>query len=197
MDVDPPAEARPAEPTADAPDTATSPSSGGLAVRVPNRFRPEPIAPPPRWYGWQTLLADGAGVALLTSYAVLTGATNIASGPRFFGFFVPGALTLGLGTPILHAQHGAFDRAAASGLARLLGVPLLMLGTVIASGPKLDLDWPGSPRAASAPGGSGPSLAAPLVVGGIAAAGIVTLDAFFAWSAPPPPSPSTVRVGIR
>lgn len=186
MDVDPPAEARPAEPTADAPDTATSPSSGGLAVRVPNRFRPEPIAPPPRWYGWQTLLADGAGVALLVVGAGLVRLPALRQCDLYC--YMPGAVTFGLGTPVLHGRHDAGGRAVASGLARMLGVPVLMLGAALVQVAQSRChSSPLAPVACTPPDDSGSNPTVPLLVGGIAGAGISALDAVFAWSTSPPP----------
>ncbi len=195
MDADPPAETRLADPPPDYPSEDTPPTpgaSGGVAVRMPNRFRPEPIPPPARWYGWQTLLADGAAIALLGSYTVLSATTTISSDTRLFGLLAPGALAWGLGTPVLHARHRAFDRAAASGLARMIGLPLLMLGTVVASGPKIDTSWPGDTIANPTHEDLRPGYVTPLVVGGMAAAGIVALDAVFAWT-----SPHDVTVGSR
>lgn len=193
MDVDLPAETRLADLPPDHPEEDTPPksaASGGIAVRVPDRFRPEPIPPTLRWYGWQTLLADAAGVALLSAGVGMARIPGVRDYDLYC--YVPGAVMLGLGTPVLHARNGAIDRAAASGLARMVGIPAVVLSTVlfqVSQAPSAATPFDGT-----APARRGPSsdIVAPLVVGGIAVAGISALDAIFAWSAPPPP-----RVGAR
>ena len=199
MDIEPPAETRPAEaPAEGAPaDDEPTRSPQGLALRMPSTSRLEPITPPQRWYGWQTLLADAAGVALLAGATGLAYGTSIDTQTKYYAF-VPGAVALGLGAPVLHARHGAIDRAAASGLARMLGVPVLMAGTwLFGASQNRCNSSPLTPIACPPGSEEGSRLETPLLVGGIALAGISALDAIFAWSAPPPPAPSIVRVGIR
>src|SRR5438477_196348 len=71
---------------------------------------PEPSAPASdatRWYGWQTLLADGAPVALLVAAEItIAGAGGDQSKCSACGIlFAPSLATYLAGAPLVHAAH--------------------------------------------------------------------------------------------
>ena len=95
-----------------APGAVEAPANGETATRASDGARPERY-----WYGWQSLLVDGASLAL----------------------FIPGALTkqdpvwlsallvFSLGGPIVHWAHGNIGRGFGSLGIRVITAPLLML----------------------------------------------------------------------
>ncbi len=91
----------------------------------------EPVRPRRRWYGWQTLSADGAALLLALSAVGLSQGssadTTALSVPALLGYeFAPG---------VIHFAHGNPGRAFASMGVRL-GVPLAaaFVGATAASG---------------------------------------------------------------
>ncbi|HEU4407671.1 MAG TPA: hypothetical protein VFS43_20570 [Polyangiaceae bacterium] len=102
------------------------PSADQKEVVVPP-LRPAPPPPPPapaerRWYGWQTLAADGASIALIA-----VGSSSDAS-----GLAVVGSLGLFLASPSVHWAHGHLGKGFASlglraGPTALLGVGLVVV----------------------------------------------------------------------
>ena len=73
------------------------------------------------WYGWQTLVVDGASLALGTAAIGLSGSSS--SGSEVGN--VAGVLTVSalvLGGPIVHAAHGNWEKAGGS-LGLRLGAP--------------------------------------------------------------------------
>jgi len=108
-----PASAAADEPTVQGPAPAVAPSSASSVD--------------PAWYGWQTLIADTADIALLlvalkTSDSSSTGAA-VALGA--VGFIVP--------APAIHLAHGQSVRAGISFGLRL-GLPLLLGGVGMITG---------------------------------------------------------------
>jgi hypothetical protein len=98
---------------------------GSLLAFTPLAARAEPPAPsdPPsasveapkprrEWYGWQTLLADGASFGLV-----------IAGTHSGGGLLVAGGTSYALAAPLIHAAH-ANDGAAGISVALRLGLPL-------------------------------------------------------------------------
>lgn len=77
---------------------------------------------PWRWYRWQALVTDGAGVALFAA----SGAASAHSQREATGLIYAGAATLVVGGPIVHAAHGRWGAAAGS-LALRVGLPALAL----------------------------------------------------------------------
>jgi hypothetical protein len=97
-----------------APDP-DAPSSIGAA--------PSPPAPPEvRWYGWQTLVADGGAVALFGLAAGFAGGNGNATTVAAAGLIGLGAYLAG--GPIIHAAHGHPGKAGVS-LALRVGLPVL------------------------------------------------------------------------
>jgi hypothetical protein len=92
------------------------------------------VEQPERWYGWQTLAADGGAVFLfLSSLALLDGGDDGASTVvawTSLGVYV-------LGGPVVHGFHGHAGKAAGS-LGIRVGAPLVggILGAGILSGCK-------------------------------------------------------------
>lgn len=72
---------------------------------LPAASRPEPH-PTLRWYGYQTLLADGAALAL-----AIPAVTSPWGSATQQGFGVASGITYGLGGPIVHLAHGHLDKA--------------------------------------------------------------------------------------
>ena len=72
------------------------------------------------WYGWQTLVTDGAGVSLFVASAAASAHSQRAATGLVYG----GAATLVLGGPVVHAAHGRWGAAAGS-LALRVGLPAL------------------------------------------------------------------------
>lgn len=100
---------------AEEPDSTSPPPA---SVPPPQSSRPA-VGPDgaeaaTEWYGWQTLLADGAAV----TFTVMA-----AKEPDSTPFLMASAGTYLLGGPIVHAAHGNWGRAAGS-LGLRLGLPL-------------------------------------------------------------------------
>ena len=97
---------------------------------VPNRARPGRIG---TWYGWQTLLVDGAGLAAGTAMAL---AADYQGDPELRVHFPAYAVAIGplltgmLGTPIVHFAHGEWRTALADIGVRWLGVPLVSVAGI-------------------------------------------------------------------
>jgi hypothetical protein len=78
-------------------------------------------------YGGQTLLADGASLALVTVGAILPRGSTVDAVCQDTGFF--GYL---LATPVIHAAHRRWDMFGLSLGMRVLGIPLVsLLGAVV------------------------------------------------------------------
>jgi hypothetical protein len=73
--------------------------------------RPEPK---PRWYGWQTLIADGASFALLF-------AGGVSDSQEVMGLSV---VSFALASPMIHVAHGNPGRTAISAALRI-GLPAM------------------------------------------------------------------------
>ena len=84
-------------------------------------LRPQVV---PRWYGWQTLLADGASASALLLAGVAYGA-NMEELGGFLALSSVGGYVLG--APIVHASKGNWGRAGGS-LAVRVGAPILLGG---------------------------------------------------------------------
>jgi hypothetical protein len=88
-------------------------------------------APPPEptrtWYGWQTLLADGASLGL-----ILVSASG--HGESLQGFTVAGVLGYFFAPPIVHWAHGNASNGFASLGIRAGGALLVVVGAVGAYG---------------------------------------------------------------
>ena len=82
------------------------------------------------WYGWQTLIADGAALTLFVGGAALS---DTGSGGRTAAILplALGGSAFFLGTPTIHATHGNWGTAAGS---LGLRVALPLLGTEIGAG---------------------------------------------------------------
>lgn len=75
-------------------------------------------APIKHWYGWQTLIADGASLIVVPLGAAAAGSPEVAAGAFIGGYL--------LAAPIIHFAHGRPGIGAAS-LGLRLGMPLLGL----------------------------------------------------------------------
>ncbi len=75
------------------------------------------------WYGWQTLLVDLSGVALLVGGA--------AADEEMFA--IAGLAVIGLGSPIVHFAHQNSSAAVISFAIRATSIGLLFLGVVLIS----------------------------------------------------------------
>lgn len=109
-----------------------SPGAGGevLAPRGPSASAEHPgfdsggdYKPRRRWYGWQTLIVDGALSLALIAVAARSDSEN--TGPWLTGISVPYCA----GPPIIHLAHGHGGKAALSLAMRVVG-PLLIAGAV-------------------------------------------------------------------
>ena len=92
-----------------------------------------------RWYGWQTLLTDGAAVALVALTAV-PGASNT----QVTALGVTSALVYGFGGPFVHAARGRWNAALKSlglrvGLGLAGGVIGGLIGAAGCSNPSRDV----------------------------------------------------------
>jgi hypothetical protein len=99
---------------------------------------PTPAPPAGAWYGWQTLMIDGASVGLTALLA--TQSQGSAAGVALAGGYLAGA-------PIVHLSHHNTAGAGKSLLLRLavpLGVGLVGLGVGLATEPSGDYGflWP-------------------------------------------------------
>jgi hypothetical protein len=110
-------------PIAHADDTApseSSPAGSDVATAKPEQ--------PRRWYGWQTLLVDGASLAVLTAAGLSLNeshdywSSNAAVYPGLAGYT--------LGPPIVHAARDHWGKAGASFGVRAASLGLLTLGVV-------------------------------------------------------------------
>jgi hypothetical protein len=104
-------------------------SSGAQYESAESRRRSAQVTPAPteRWYGWQTLAADGAGIGLLiySGSAAFEGTLPIVAGTLGVG-------TLLLGAPAIHAAHGRWGTGALS-LGLRIALPLVGVGIAGAS----------------------------------------------------------------
>ncbi len=91
--------------------TAFGVLSACLGLSLARVARADDAAAPRRWYGWQTLVTDGAGVVLIAASSVPEGhhSYRVAS-----GLVGAGLTTLVLGAPVVHAAHGRWGAAAGS-----------------------------------------------------------------------------------
>lgn len=81
-----------------------------VSVAIASAGRAEETSSETRWYGWQIILADAVGVALVAGGAKLSSALAIAGG----------VTTLALGSPLIHAAHHAPRDAGVSFLVRVV-----------------------------------------------------------------------------
>lgn len=86
---------------------------------------------PSRWYGWQTLAADGGAAVLVLSAVSFDQRPGSPSTALAFGALG----TYALGGPIIHLVHQNYGRSAAS-LGMRVGGPILLAvtGAVVACG---------------------------------------------------------------
>lgn len=111
-------------------------------------------------YAEQTLLADGASVALVVTGALVSGSNNDAGA----ALSVVGVGGFGLASPIIHAAHGRWDRAGISLAMRVLGVPLAGATGALVGAAAWHDSLPGDERGYSSLRG--------LVVGGLVGFGV-------------------------
>ncbi|HET7538658.1 MAG TPA: hypothetical protein VFK05_02265 [Polyangiaceae bacterium] len=139
---------------------------------------PATSAAPPRetwrWYGWQTLAADGvAGAIFLVAYAD-------DHNPALFGL---SGVSFALGAPAIHVAHGRWAVAMGSLGLRILGP---CVGAVIGAGADV--------RASQDAAGGGDTHGKWTAVGaGLGGVVVSAIDAAILahdphWSRPPPPS---------
>lgn len=86
-----------------------------------------------RWYGWQILLVDAAGLGAMTGGGVALARTNSAIGA---GFFYGGVVVSHFGGPVVHAIHGSHapkgeDTLWKSGLSYGMRVLLPVTGLLV------------------------------------------------------------------
>jgi hypothetical protein len=117
----PKAESPPTAAPSPSPSAQTEPAS--VETSVPSVPSEEPKEPPPRWYGWQALITDGAALGAF-AFVPVFGNRLIASVPIFF-----------LGTPIVHLANGR-PLVSLLSVAMRAGVPIGMaqLGSVFRGG---------------------------------------------------------------
>jgi hypothetical protein len=127
----PPGEAAPAS----APVASSRPAlmPDDEASGLPSSSPPAAVPPERRWYGWQTMIVDGVVIAVSAPIAMR--ACDVMD--RYYedgvvqsqlqkedgrcGYAIAGAGLLAvLGTPIVHAAHGGWGKAAAMFGARLV-----------------------------------------------------------------------------
>lgn len=129
------AAATPLPPAPAPPSAQSAPPPAAQSVPPPQPYAPHgqapfapgyPPPPPPqtesRWYGWQTLIADGASLAAFG--AGVAGAGGTAGGVGVTGLF--------LGAPIIHWGHGhvgkGFGSLALRALPPIVGAVLIIDG---------------------------------------------------------------------
>jgi hypothetical protein len=124
------------DPAMPPPPPDTAPEAAAPSA-LPAAAEPEPAELPPpsaplvvtpvveSWYGWETLVVDGASVSLMTMAAASD--NQGAQGP----FALGGVVGFSLGAPIVHAAHGRWGIAAADVAMRVGGV---FLGGLIGTG---------------------------------------------------------------
>lgn len=110
--------ASPARADGESSAIVAAPTTSGAAA-APSTRRLETTS---RWYGWQNLLVDGGGVALMFGGAVSSG-TRLTD-----AMLVVGVSTYVIGSGVVHFAH---SRYAAGGAAVALHVGLPLLGAVI------------------------------------------------------------------
>jgi hypothetical protein len=104
--------------TVTAPGATVDCGSVRVELQCPRMELPAPTVgrkPRRRWYGWQTLITDSAGLAML--FAATTTSNNTGS------WLAASGLTYSLGGPIVHWAHGNGGKGAAS-LGLRLGLPV-------------------------------------------------------------------------
>lgn len=189
---EPPAAPQPSEPPVVAPQPAPAQPAGAAPNGVP-QAPPNPSAadaaawqqyaawqayqqqayqqqlalerePERRWYGWQTLLTDGASLSLMIAgSAANSGSSDSETGSAFA---TAGFLSYLFATPIVHAAHGHWGKAGGSFAIRAGSTVLLVLGVAQCLSETLFTD-----RSCS---GSGTTL---LVLGTIGFFGAIVVDA--------------------
>lgn len=102
------------EPPSRRSDTSPAPPAGAA-----------PPATVSRWYGWQTLVTDGAAIGLVTGGIVLDEASHVSSSVLADGVIGLGVASYALGGPIVHFAHRNPGRAFAS-LALRIGLPIIL-----------------------------------------------------------------------
>jgi hypothetical protein len=139
----------------------SAPEAGGRAWAAgPEPLPSDASAPRRKWYGWETLLVDGAWV--FGGIVFLYGNHNSGLGNTSGELYVPIVADYFLGPPIVHLAHGHVDKAFGSLGLRLCG-PLLMVagaGSLYGGG-----------------GGSGNSGAGLLIVGVLMIPAAIAIDA--------------------
>jgi len=85
-------------------------------------WSPEPKR---RWYGWQTLLVDGASVVLLAVGGASNSSSDASVAAAAFG-----SIGYLFGAPIVHAAHGNWGKAGGSFAFRAGSIVLLLIGAV-------------------------------------------------------------------
>jgi len=110
------------------------------------------------WYGWQTLVADGAALGVGVGASALGSRTGVNLGIVALASYL-------ITAPVIHAEHGNYERSAGS-LAMRLAAPALGYGIGYGIGA-----WIGEDRWGRPASGTGGAFG---VLGGIALA--VALD---------------------
>ncbi len=112
------------------PAAGTAAPTSAPAVLVPSEAGPQPVPPPrteKKWYGWQTLIVDGA--VIVTSIAVGASTDTGSAGGTVY------LLGYALGGPIVHWANGQVGMGFAS-LGLRVGAPVVagVLGGALAAG---------------------------------------------------------------
>ena len=155
----------------------------------------QPKVPRGPWYGWQTLIVDGVGIAI--GAAALAVNNPNSDGSTTYRIAGVSALSLAFGTPIVHIIHGKVGAAFISLGTRIgLGVALGGLG-YLAGLPGAQAS--ACPSAGACPAAGGANLG---LVGGIMLAGfisaIIDARAFAYEDRKPAPTSFTLspRIGV-
>ncbi|MGH7435363.1 MAG: hypothetical protein ACRENE_06790 [Polyangiaceae bacterium] len=126
---------QPPPPSEAPPDTtpqAAPPAPPAPRASPPASPRPPPEEPQRTWYGWQTLLVDGASFLILFAGTGLAGQTETrGEGQALAGLFLVGYLG---GGPTVHWAHGHVGRGFGS-LGLRVGLPMggALLGLLAAA----------------------------------------------------------------
>jgi hypothetical protein len=152
---------------------AEPPPPVGPTIAAP---QPPVVVSQRAWYGWQTLLVDGAATGLLVASIPIQ--SNDANVPLFVG----GLGTFALGAPIAHVAHDHPWRGLGS-LGLRLGLPAIGLAVGAMVAPTVAGDHPNDTTGA---GAVSEMIAGGLVGAGIGAVAAMAIDAsVLAWDSGP------------
>ena len=94
-------------------------TASAVAARALDARPPRPKVVPSRsWYGWQTLLVDGAAAVVIVASTLTLGNGNDLK--PFWATVGIGLTTYGLGAPLVHGLHGNVDAGFGSAALRLV-----------------------------------------------------------------------------